>query len=69
MRTIALKVLLEELEENHHPENVENVIFWALEAYSKKEGNTWGKTIAYAIKERILEEERAAESNESILIE
>ena len=59
MRSIALKVLLEELEENDRPKNVEDVIFWALEAYSNQEGATLGKAIAYAIKERILEEERA----------
>ena len=69
MRSIALKILLEELEENHHPENVEDVIFWALEAYSKQESDTWGKKIAYTIKERILEEEKEAKSSENLLIE
>jgi hypothetical protein len=54
---IAKKIILEELEEQEHPENVENVIFWALEHYCKRGEGTWGEAIAYAIKERILEAE------------
>lgn len=57
--TTAKRILLEELEENSHPEKVEDVIFWALEHYANSEPkDTWGKTIAYAIKQRILDEER-----------
>jgi hypothetical protein len=57
--SIAKKIILEELSENSHPERVEDVIFWALEAYAKSEPkNTMGRVIAYSIKERILEEEK-----------
>ena len=59
------EILLEELKEQTHPEKVEDVIFWALEEYAKSEPKgTWGRTIAYAIKERILEAERGALENE-----
>ena len=51
------EILLDELNEQGHPEKVEDVIFWALEHYAKSEPKgTWGRTIAYAIKERILEQ-------------
>lgn len=54
----AKEILLDELNEQGHPEKVEDVIFWALEYYAESEPKgTWGRTIAYAIKERILEEE------------
>lgn len=57
--SIAKKIILEELEENNHPEHVENVIFWALEYYCQhRKKRTLGEAIAYTIKERILEEER-----------
>lgn len=57
--TTAKKILLGELNEQTHPEKVENVIFWALEHYANSEPKgTWGRTIAYAIKERILEAEK-----------
>ncbi len=57
--TTAKKILLDELNEQGHPEQVENVIFWALEHYANSEPKgTWGRTIAYAIKERILEAEK-----------
>lgn len=49
---------LDELNEQSHPEKVEDVIFWALEHYANTEPRTWGRTIAYAIKERILEAEK-----------
>lgn len=56
--TISKKILLEELKEQAHPERVEDVIFWALEFYANSEPKgTLGRTIAYTIKERILEEE------------
>jgi hypothetical protein len=56
--SISKEILLNELDEQGHPEKVEDVIFWALEYYAKSEPHgTWGRTIAYAIKERILEEE------------
>lgn len=56
MKEIAKKIIINELEENTHIEKVEDVIFWALEEYSKKKTN--GSAIAYAIKERILSEEK-----------
>ena len=53
------EILLKELEEQTHPERVEDVIFWALDFYANSEPKgTWGRTIAFAIKERILEEEK-----------
>ena len=57
--TTAKKILLDELNEQAHPERVEDVIFWALEHYAKSEPyETCGRIIAYAIKERILEAEK-----------
>lgn len=61
--SIAKEILLDELIEQGHPEEVENVIFWALEAYCKSEPKgTLGKTIAYAIKQRILDAESKGNS-------
>lgn len=53
------EIILDELNEQMHPERVEDVIFWALESYakSKTEYDTWGKCIAYAIVQRIKEAE------------
>ncbi|WP_430611523.1 hypothetical protein [Flavobacterium sp. JP2137] len=63
--TTAKRIILEEIKENTHPENVEDVIFWALEHYSKSEpAGTWGRVIAHAIKERILSEESKEENNQ-----
>jgi len=57
--SIAKEVLLDELNEQGHPEKVEDVIFWALEYYAESEPKgTWGRSIAYSIKERILEAEK-----------
>lgn len=57
--TIAKEILIEELNEQTHAVNVEDVIFLALEAYANTDSKT--KTIAsivaYSIKERILEAE------------
>lgn len=56
--SIAKGILIDELNEQGHPEDVESVIFWALEYYAEnKKENTWGKAIAHAIKQRILDEE------------
>lgn len=60
--SIAKQILIEELNNNNeHSEKVEDVIFWALEYYceNRKEGS-WGETIAYAIKQRILDAEKAS---------
>lgn len=56
--SIAKKIIIDELEEQCHPEKVEDVIFWALEYYCKDHKDTWGGTISYAIKQRILDAER-----------
>jgi hypothetical protein len=54
--SIAKKIILDELIENSHPENVEDVIFWALEAYAKSSPKgTFGRAIALSIKERMLD--------------
>ncbi len=67
--SIAKKIILEELEENNHPEHVENVIFWALEYYCKhRKKKTWGELIAYAIKERIIEAEKLDREKEKYSI-
>jgi hypothetical protein len=55
----AKDIIIDELNEQIHIENVEDVIFWALEYYAEnKTESTQGKAVAYAIKERILEEEK-----------
>lgn len=57
-QSIAKRVIIDELDEQMHPEMVEDVIFWALEFYAEnKKESTLGRAIAYAIKERILDEE------------
>lgn len=54
IQKIAKQIILEELEENTHPEKVEDVIFWALEYYAKNFPDpTFGKSIASAIVSRI----------------
>ena len=56
----AKEIILEQLKEQGHPERVEDVIFWALDAYWRAAGEaTWGKAIAYAIVQQIKEEEKA----------
>jgi len=59
--SISKQILMEELNNNEHPEKVEDVIYWALEYYceNRKKG-TWGETIAYAIKQRILDAEKTS---------
>ena len=54
----AKEVLLFELDEQMHPERVEDVIYWALKYYheNRKKG-TWGETIAYSIVRAIEEAE------------
>lgn len=55
----AKEILLDELNEQGHPEKVEDVIFWALSHYAAtKPAGTFGRMIAYTIKERILEAEK-----------
>ena len=57
---IAKRIILEELQEQAHPEAVEDVIFWALQAYNESRveyGNTWGRVCAGAIIFKIKEAE------------
>jgi len=57
--SIAKKIILDELQEQVHPIQVEDVIFMALKLLSKsKPQDKWSKTIAFCIKERILEAEK-----------
>ena len=58
----AKEIIIDELNEQMHPERVEDVIFWALESYASsiEEADTWGNYIAYAIVQRIKEEEKKA---------
>ena len=60
--TTAKRILLDELDEQPHPERVEDVIFWALEHYCKRGKGTMGEMVAYGIKQRILDEEKEEES-------
>lgn len=56
--SIAKKVIIEELDEQTHPEKVEDVIFWALEYYAdNKSGNTFGRVIASSIVQNIKDRE------------
>lgn len=58
---IVKEILLDELNEQRHPELVENVIFWALEYYANSDPKgSWGRIIAHSIKERILEAEKVS---------
>ena len=55
---IAKDIILDELNENIHPEKVEDVIFWALEYYAKTQDNTMGRLVAASIVSRIKEAEQ-----------
>ena len=54
----AKEIILDELDEQMHPERVEDVIFWALEHYVNRKEGTWGECVAYWIVQRIKEAER-----------
>ena len=54
----AKEIILDELNEQMHPEKVEDVIFWALEHYVNRKEGTWGERVAYWIVQRIKEAER-----------
>ncbi len=56
MSELSKKIILDELIENSHIENVEDVIFWALEKYYK-DNSTYGSLVAYAIIQRIKDAE------------
>lgn len=55
----AKEVLLFELDEQMHPERVEDVIYWALKYYyeNRKKG-TWCEIIAYSLVKAIEEAEK-----------
>ena len=56
MSELSKKIILDELIENSHIENVEDVIFWALEKYYKN-NMTNGSLVAYVIIQRIKDAE------------
>ena len=57
--TRTTEIILDELKEQSHPIPVEDVIFLALKLLSKsKPQDKWSKTIAFCIKERILESKK-----------
>jgi len=63
--SIAKQIILEELREQVHPIKVEDVIFLALEHFSKsKAQDKWSKTVAFCIKQRILEAEKKQSKNQ-----
>jgi len=57
----ATRILIDELTENGHIEDVADVIFWALEHYAKTK-DTKGGLIASCITERILEAEKTGDT-------
>ena len=57
MSELSKKIILDELIENSHNENVEDVIFWALEKYYHQNNMTNGSLVAYAIIQRIKDAE------------
>ena len=63
IQKVAKQIILEELEENTHPEKIEDVIFWALEYYAKNFPEpTFGKVIASTIVGRIKDAEAEYEA-------
>ena len=55
--TRTTEIILDELKEQSHPVPVEDVIFLALKLLSKPQ-DKWSNTIAFSIKERILESKK-----------
>jgi hypothetical protein len=63
---LSKNIIIEEIEEQKHPEAVEDVIFWALEYYAKHHApNAWGTIIASCIVQRIKDEEKAKSQKEN----
>jgi hypothetical protein len=57
--TRTTEIIIDELEGQSHPMPVEDVIFLALMLLSKsKPQDKWSNTIAFSIKERILESKK-----------
>ncbi len=59
---ISKSILIDELLENSHIENVEDVIFWALEHYAKCK-ETKGALVANSIVQRIEGDELEGKAN------
>jgi hypothetical protein len=67
LSNVAKKILIEELEEQAHPERVEDVIFWALEYYyNNRKLGTWGETIAFHLIQRIKDAENDCKSKKEL---
>ena len=60
------EIIIDELNEQGHPEQVEHVIFRALEHYAKRGEGTWGETIASCIVDRIKESEQGYPISDSL---
>ncbi|QQV91456.1 hypothetical protein M1M25_gp025 [Tenacibaculum phage Gundel_1] len=60
--SISKNILLDELIEQPHHEKVEDVIFWALEMYAENNKGTNGAMVAYAITQRIEDDEKEGKS-------
>ncbi len=63
MKNISKNIIIDELLENSHIEKVEDVIFWALQAYYLNNKHTIGSAISFSIINRILESEKTKEEN------
>ena len=53
MSDLSKRILIDELIEQGHPEQVENVIYHALKDYAENNKQTWSGAIAFAIKSRL----------------
>lgn len=66
--TTTTKILIDELIEQGHPEQVENIIYHALKDYAANNKQTWSGAIAFAIKSRLEDaEERPALMNTDVI--
>tara|TARA_R110002020_G_scaffold318905_7_gene534550 strand:- start:7626 stop:7844 length:219 start_codon:yes stop_codon:yes gene_type:complete len=66
--TTTTKILIDELIEQGHPEQVENVIYHALKDYAENNKQTWSGAIAFSIKSRLEDaEERPALMNADVI--
>lgn len=53
----AKEILIDELNEQVHPVQVEAVIFWALDLYAETQHKAqWGTIVAATIRDRIVED-------------
>ena len=65
-RKITRKIITDEMDEQSHPVLIEDVIFWSLEYYGKNfPENTFGRTVARYLVDRIKEEENKRSSKEN----